>query len=437
MAKRITKLTAEQTALLPTFREEWLQRGLATGPCDRPRIEAAARTVYEAAGLDAPQYAVWMSSPMGGVVAASILSESPEANAVRRRLWEDTGSPIGTQLRAQIGRPCEQQLDSELRGQLRHPLYSLTWNPTRSHLRDDLKMHRLGQLVHYIHAELNPQLRSNLATELLDQIRFYGSHFLSAQLSNSIRSTLADQVGWDLSENHISFQQWNVIHTQYGWVFSGQFLAYWVAWAIFLRDELGLKVTPQQSQWLDGMATLCDTGWWFALKNAIVFTERPHALHRDGQGRLHATDGMAIRYGDGWGLWAVHGVRVDEEIVCHPETLTPETIFGYRNTEVRRVAIERFGWDRFVTEARLSRVDTCPDPANAPYTLDLYDVPEDLFQLGTPIRLLLCTNASPERDGTRRRYGLTVPADESSALSAAAWSFESSPETYGRLARAS
>ena len=47
---RIEKLTEEQERYLPIFRREWLERGLATGPCDRPAVEAAVRKLYEAAG---------------------------------------------------------------------------------------------------------------------------------------------------------------------------------------------------------------------------------------------------------------------------------------------------------------------------------------------------------------------------------------------------
>ncbi len=115
-----------------------------------------------------------------------------------------------------------------------------------------------------------------------------------------------------------------------------------------------------------------------------------------------------------------------------PHELTPKSIMAESNTEVRRVAIERFGWDRFVPEADLSLVNECPDPANAPHTLSLYDVPPDL--LGFDARVVLCTNASPERDGTVRRFGLTVPADMPDALTAVSWMFNVSPEQYATRA---
>jgi hypothetical protein len=102
---------------------------------------------------------------------------------------------------------------------------------------------------------------------------------------------------------------------------------------------------------------------------------------------------------------------------------------------VRRVMCERMGWDAFVARAGLTPVDVQPDPANGPHFLSLYDLPTQIY--GEPVRVLLCTNATPERDGTLRRYGLTVPAEINNALSAAAWTFGLSAEEYRVLESAS
>jgi hypothetical protein len=143
---------------------------------------------------------------------------------------------------------------------------------------------------------------------------------------------------------------------------------------------------------------------------------------------------MAIAYRDGWGIYAVHGVRVDERIVMHPETITVGEVWKEANAERRRVMIEAFGWDRFVVDAGLALVDECADPANAPHTLKLYDLPTQIY--GEPVRVVLCVNASPERDGTRRTYALTVPVDCDSALGAVAWTAGVSAKAYKALERA-
>src|SRR5205085_2107211 len=82
----------------------------------------------------------------------------------------------------------------------------------------------------------------------------------------------------------------------------------------------------------------------------------------------------------------------------------------------------RRGWDRFVTEAGLRQVGPAhADPGNPGQRLLLYDLPGHLRDLyHQPARILVVHNASPDRDGTRRAFGLPVPADVPDALAAAA-----------------
>lgn len=53
-----------------------------------------------------------------------------------------------------------------------------------------------------------------------------------------------------------------------------------------------------------------------------------------------------------------------------------------------------------------------------------------------PVRVLLCTNGTPERDGVRRRFGLTVPGSIQEPVAAAAWTFDLGPSEYRLLERA-
>ena len=74
-----------------------------------------------------------------------------------------------------------------------------------------------------------------------------------------------------------------------------------------------------------------------------------------------------------------------------------------------------------------------PDPGNPGQHLVLYHVPERLW--GSRIRLLMCTNGTPERDGSRRRYGLTVPAHISDPVEAAAWTAGLGKHEYAGMVR--
>jgi hypothetical protein len=181
-------------------------------------------------------------------------------------------------------------------------------------------------------------------------------------------------------------------------------------------------------------------GWWWAYSGFAVVTDRPWLLRRDPDNNLHSAAGPAIAYRDGWGFYCWHGRRVPAWVVDAPTT---DAIAAEPNVEFRRCAIESLGWDRFIHEAQLAPVGIpagsgiggamVADPGNPGQSLILYDVPERLW--GDRIRLLLCTNGSAERDGTRRRYGLTVPAGISDPLEAAAWTVGLTRDQYARTVR--
>ncbi len=94
----------------------------------------------------------------------------------------------------------------------------------------------------------------------------------------------------------------------------------------------------------------------------------------------------------------MHGVRVPAWIIQEPERLTVAAIEAEGNTEIQRVMIERFGWDRYAAECGAEVVDH--DDRWGTLLLR---------KSGTePILFLQVTNRSPEPDGTFRRYILPV-----------------------------
>lgn len=136
------------------------------------------------------------------------------------------------------------------------------------------------------------------------------------------------------------------------------------------------------------------SGWWWPLSDAAVLTDRPDRLHRDEQGRLHNETGPAIRYRDGFAVYAVHGVRVPAKVVEAPETLTAAEITAERNAEVRRVMVNRFGFDRYIREAGAKKVAT--------------DDWGTLWKMRQPgdedILAVEVLNSTPEPDGTYKTY---------------------------------
>jgi hypothetical protein len=167
-------------------------------------------------------------------------------------------------------------------------------------------------------------------------------------------------------------------------------------------------------------------GWWIARRGVALITERPTRIGRDEQGRLHAEDGTAVLYPDGWGLWAWHGVRVPEQVITAPETLTVAEINALPNAEVRRVAIQRYGQVRYLQDSGATEIGR-----------DDWGVLYRVARPGDrPMVFVKVTNHTPEpeRDAAGelvyRDYFLRVPPTIRTPQEAVAWSFSKRTATY-------
>src|SRR4051812_13379648 len=69
--KKIDRLTPEQLAQIPAWNEKWMKIILATGPTDRPLVEAAVHGLYAAANLAKPKV-IFVPSPLVAALAGSI-----------------------------------------------------------------------------------------------------------------------------------------------------------------------------------------------------------------------------------------------------------------------------------------------------------------------------------------------------------------------------
>jgi hypothetical protein len=141
-----------------------------------------------------------------------------------------------------------------------------------------------------------------------------------------------------------------------------------------------------------------------------VITARPSFIKRDAAGRLHAEDGNAIEWPDGWGVACWHGTRVPLEWPTSKESLTPTMALTWQNIEQRRAACEILGWARILGALNASVVDESEDPQiGTLLEVDLPDSPRERF-----LRV---------RCGTGREFVLPVDPKCRTAASANAWSF--------------
>ena len=166
------------------------------------------------------------------------------------------------------------------------------------------------------------------------------------------------------------------------------------------RNCTGLTDLPP---WLTRLAQL-------DLRGCVGIGELPEGLRVDGWVDLAGTQvrrlpeslrGVQLRW---------RGVRVDERIVFQPESITPDEVLNERNVEVRRVLLERVGFEAFIQRAHGHVVDQDTDPGGIRQLVRV-PLPDD--------EPLVCL--SVRCPSTARRYIIRVPPDTRSCRHAAAW----------------
>ena len=244
--------------------------------------------------------------------------------------------------------------------------------------------------------ERGAQVRAQVVDQVRDQVR--------AQVVAQVRAQVRAQV-------------WDQVRAQVGATGFGQHDASWLGWLDAFR-QFGLADVVART---DGLAMIAEhSGWFWPFRGACILTERHSELRRDARGRLHATDAAAVKYPDGWAIYAWHGVRVGEAVILRPESITVAEIHAEQNAEVRRVLLERFGFDRYIAES-----GALPIHADETGTLYRCEFPDD-----EPLVIVRVRNSTPEPDGSCAHYTLRVPPDMTMARQAVAWTFGKDAATY-------
>ena len=345
--KKVEKLTSEQIAKFPEYVKKWTDIGLSTQPADRPRAEAAIRYMYRAAKLPAPRI-IWTTSPLVSGLARAILNNS---------VWASVGASVGDSVRDSV--------------------WDSVWASVRASVRDSVWASVGASVRDSVWASVGASVWASVRDSVRDSV--------GASVRASVGDSVRDSVGASVRDS--------VRASVYG-----QHDAGWLAFHRYFYEQCGLR---NETKKLAGLWELCQSaGWILPHKNICWVSERHSTLNRDDRGRLHSVDSPALAYPDGWALYYWHGIAVTEKIIMQPESITVEQIDTEENAEVRRVMVEQYNRVRgddgaFIRYAGGVKVDTAPA-----HGVTLWQR-RDVF-------MLEMINATPEPDGSRKRYWMRV-----------------------------
>ena len=377
---KIEKLTSEQEAQIPVYFERYLNYGLDTSRIDRKKVTPMVAQIYESAGLKAPELILYFDSPASCLLAQGVL----------QHVTED---------KDQLGNQLRNQLIDQLRNQRRNQLWNQLWDqlgdPLRVQLRDQLG----GQLGNQLGDQLRNQLWDQLWDPLGDQLWNQLGDPLRNQLRNQLRNRFRDQ----LNQNNT-------------W---GNLDMFWLGFYAYIHEVLSVEgeVISRFKIFHDFSK---EVGLWFPYKDVCIISQKPTEIHMHND-RLHHDGGPAIKFADGYSLWALSGIRVSQEIAETPaDKMQYQMIDDEQNTEIRRLLLAKYGEGRYLMDSGAQ--ETHRDKYGILYRRE--------FEDDEPLVMVRVENSTPEPDGTNRPYFLRVDPNVKTAHEAVASTFGLTAEEY-------
>ena len=362
-------LTSEQTAALARYRARWAAIRRSTEAADRYAAEEGVRLAYHAAGLDPPARLVWCESPVALSALARRVSQADGPN-VR--------SLIIDRLRRQVAACVRRRI------------------PAR--------------VLALVESMVNPD-----------------DELVAAAADAAIEAAAREQVSLLALLRRSYPLSWStaldVLAGRQGFRYDaiGQHDLSWLGPYEYLRDVLELYGDTAR---LTGLWQVARTlGWLQPHQRTCWLSEPPDLLRGDTRDRLHDSTGPALRYPDGWSVWAWKGVEIPRWMIERPDRITLASIDAESNVELRRCLIEIMTPARYVALGGPERV--AEDEAGVLWRKTWF--PPDAWAAVEVI------NATAEPDGTYRHFFLQVPAHMRTPREAVAWTYGLGTKTYANL----
>jgi hypothetical protein len=337
------------------FRDKWIAIGLSTEPANRREAEVAVVKSYALVGLPTPKI-VWCDSPLSQGLTYAILTSQ------KLTVRDSVRDSVRALVRASVWDSVRASVWDSVRASVWDSVGDSVWDSVRASVLDSV-----GALVR-------------------------------ASVLDSVGALVRDSV-WDSVRDSVRASVY------------GQHDAGWLSFYDYFSEVVGLT---NQIETLQGLIALAKhAGWALPCRNTCWVSERHTTLNRDDAGRLHSEDSPAVGYPDGWSIYAWHGVRVPKRVITSPESLTTQEINTEANAEIRRVMLERFGYQRYLLESGAKRIAV--DELGELYRTE---VPDD-----EPLVMVKVKNSTPEPDGSFKDYWLRVPPGIQKARDAVAWTF--------------
>jgi hypothetical protein len=300
---KIEKLTSEQEALIPVYREKWRKIALSTEPIDQERATKAIKEMYTFLSKKEPEI-LFFSSPHEALELIMSM--------LRTKFWSD-----------KIGRPLAEKIQCETK--------------------------------FTVEMQIRLELEANFDESFRKALRAAFDVWFPLEGLLSLISSLS-LIRRDLD-------RWGTLKYKF---FRSKFCSYisseeqtrTISFYDFCISVLNCNYCPPSS-WAVFQTIAESLYWFFPYENICFVCDRPRTLQFDSENRLHAEGEPAIQFADDYSLYSYHGVILPEKYgKIHPNQWQANWILAETNAELRRVLIQGIGYARICQELQAVELDS-------------------------------------------------------------------------------
>ena len=420
----INELNEEQIKLMEVVKQEWIDR---LDSCPHPNHEAiisGVRWLYSFCKLKDPLVVI-VQSPLGAQIAANMLCadqvsaqvHAQVSDQVYDQVYDQVHDQVSDQVHAQVSDQVRDQVYAQVRDQVHDQVSAQVYAQVYAQVSDQVHAQVYAQVSAQVHDQVYAQVRDQVRDQVSDQVHDQMYAQVHAQVSAQVYDQVHAQVYAQVSAQVHDQVQYFCFST-YGNIWDFGWLSFY---DFFARIGIKHKVKA-----FAAFRTLMQSGLYdmIQLDGACIVSEMPTEIHRDNRGRLHNVEGPAIKFGDGYEMYSLFGVRLDKEIhakICSG-SMCIKDIFAIENIEQRMVALKMRGAEKILEESKAQLLDSSAR-GNQLYILkEVFSVPAYFLKYKDP---------STDRvyvSGIDPEIGIDANADK-----AMAWKFNLNAEEYSQL----
>ena len=282
-----------------------------------------------------------------------------------------------------------------------------------------------------LHKKIGDSVRDSVRASVGDSVGASVWDSVGASVWDSVRASVGasvwDSVGANVGDS-VRASVWANVRDSVGASGYGQHDASWLAFYNFFMEVCRLE---NETKKISGIWKVCkNAGWYLPHENICWISERHNVLNRDDRGRLHNNRGIALAYPDGWGIYALHGVRFSEELwkKVVSGNMPFADILKIENIDQRTQAMRYGNVDEFLEHVGTKNLDTYQkqNPNGDAVNYSLYEIPSgEVFRKIAYYVVYDCPS-------TGRKYMSGVEKCKK-VEEAMAWKFQISPEQWKNM----